>query len=386
MRETHLDQLAATLAGLIQTNIAAYADRDPIDLLQSCRRNLDRSLQALSGDLEDPADLIDAPAETGRARARQQVPLEAMLHAYRLGGRVLWEAIVREARLRPQAVDAGRLLDAATSLWQVIDTHSAAAAAAYNQEESARRRSGLRRQQMLLDSLLEGQGGDPLLVREAADSLRMVLSGPLMVVVAAYEPPDPEPLLAPEEALAVRGIRSSWQVRSGQEIGLVAPDGVAAVAAREVLRGCAVGRVACSPVVIGAAAVGHAFRLAELALRTVPSGHRGLVDLDDRLPEALLVSSPELSAQLRARALGPVLALRSHERAALLSTLAAVLRVGGSPSRAADELFCHRNTVLKRLRRIEVLTGLSTSGGRDRLLLELAVLAVELPGGLEQGT
>ncbi|SDM54307.1 PucR C-terminal helix-turn-helix domain-containing protein [Geodermatophilus siccatus] len=58
----------------------------------------------------------------------------------------------------------------------------------------------------------------------------------------------------------------------------------------------------------------------------------------------------------------------------LLDTLAAFLAADGSPTRAADELCCHRNTVMHRLRRIESLTGHEVTDPRARLLWHLALL------------
>ena len=38
-------------------------------------------------------------------------------------------------------------------------------------------------------------------------------------------------------------------------------------------------------------------------------------------------------------------------------------------------IYCHRNTVIKRMQRLEALTGMSIAVPRDRLVLELATLA-----------
>ena len=66
---------------------------------------------------------------------------------------------------------------------------------------------------------------------------------------------------------------------------------------------------------------------------------------------------------------------RPPRRRTLLDTLRAVLDAGGSPSRAASTLYCHRNTVMYRLARLEALTGRRLTEARDRLPLELALAA-----------
>jgi DNA-binding PucR family transcriptional regulator len=122
-----------------------------------------------------------------------------------------------------------------------------------------------------------------------------------------------------------------------------------------------------------------AHRWAAVAARTLAPGSPEVAVLDDRLPEALLVESPELTPRLRRAALGGLLDLTGGERRTLLETLEATLAADGSPSRAAQRLYCHRNTVMYRLRRIETLTGRRLSDHRDRLLLGLGLLCPTEP-------
>jgi DNA-binding PucR family transcriptional regulator len=143
------------------------------------------------------------------------------------------------------------------------------------------------------------------------------------------------------------------------------------------LQGAATGPVGVSAVVDGAAAAGSAYRLAETAARTLPSGTRRVVSIDERLPEALLSNSPEISSRLVGQSLGGLLELPEDEREVLLDTLAAFLASDGSPTRAADQLYCHRNTVMHRLRRIESVTGRKVTDPRSRLLWQLALLGTE---------
>ncbi|WP_262402236.1 PucR family transcriptional regulator [Actinomadura sp. CNU-125] len=64
----------------------------------------------------------------------------------------------------------------------------------------------------------------------------------------------------------------------------------------------------------------------------------------------------------------------------LLSTLDTWLNCGGSAARAAERLFCHRNTVLNRLRKIEQLTRRRLARPSDLVELVLALSAVRLHG------
>jgi DNA-binding PucR family transcriptional regulator len=102
-----------------------------------------------------------------------------------------------------------------------------------------------------------------------------------------------------------------------------------------------------------------------------------VVPIDERLPEALLADSPEISRRLIRQSFGRLVELPDDERAVLLETLAAFLAADGSPTHAADALYCHRNTVMHRLRRIESVTGRKFTDPRSRLLWQLALLGTE---------
>jgi DNA-binding PucR family transcriptional regulator len=169
-------------------------------------------------------------------------------------------------------------------------------------------------------------------------------------------------------------------VRPRDEVGIVALGQRSPQVVLDALRPCAVGRVGVSPVVEGLAAVDAGYRLAHTAARTLAGP--GLAVLDERLPEALLADSPELAPRLVRGALGGLLELPPADRDTLLTTLEELLACGGSPTHAATALFCHRNTVIYRMRRIEAATGRSIADPRDRLLLTLGVMAAraERPG------
>lgn len=100
---------------------------------------------------------------------------------------------------------------------------------------------------------------------------------------------------------------------------------------------------------------------------------------DDRLAQVLLSGRTDIAERIVTVHLGPVLAT-GGERAALLTTLRAWLDHGCSASRAADQLYCHRNTVLNRIGRIAELTGRSSESGEARLGWALALRALPYAG------
>ncbi|MCW2680936.1 MAG: regulatory protein, partial [Frankiales bacterium] len=114
------------------------------------------------------------------------------------------------------------------------------------------------------------------------------------------------------------------------------------------------------------------------ALRALPPGEPAVAELDSRLAGALLVTAPDLASRLVQRALGGVLVLEPEERRVLLDTLRAWLDTGGSAGQTAGRLYCHRNTVLNRLRRLEGLTGRSLERVDHLVEWSLALLALDV--------
>ena len=376
--------LVLQLDALTDRLVAAVVEEEPSyatgavtarpDLWGSCHDNLLRVLTVLCGDA-GPGDPLDAPRATGSRRAEQGVPLESVLHAYRLGFRTIWEGLVAEAR---DGAVLELLVETATAVWEVVDQFSSTVGDAYRETEAALARQDDRRREVLLDALLDGRGHDRSLAADAAAALGLPEHGRYLVV--ALEGADAVQPAA--GALAARGLRTAWRGRAGRDVGLVAvelcsPADVSATltAALEPVPG---GRAGVSPLVEGLAQVDLGHRLAGTALNTLAPGATGVVELDAELPAALLVTCPDLAGRLVHRALGGVLALDPDERDVLLATLAAWLDTGGSAGQTAVRLTCHRNTVLNRLRRLEGLTGRSLERVDDLVAWSLALLALRL--------
>ena len=136
------------------------------------------------------------------------------------------------------------------------------------------------------------------------------------------------------------------------------------------------GRTGLSPVLSGLAEIPLGHRMAQLAMHTIVPGTPGVVTLDDSLPNALLLNSPDLAKRLVDVTFGPVLTLPAGERDELLDTATAWISSTGSSVQAARALYCHRNTVLNRLHRIHMLTGfdLTDTTNWSQVMLALSAL------------
>jgi hypothetical protein len=364
--ETVTDRLVESI--LAEDPSYGLGRTSPEDLRLSCHDNLERILGTLTGEPRG-ADVFDAPHATGHRRAEQGMPLESVLHAYRLGHRIIWDFLVAQAR-DEDAV--GSLVEAASHVWELVDSFSS---------ERVLHSRDERRRDAMVDALLEGRGRERSLAADAAAALDLQEHGRYVVLVLAGT--DSGRQVA--DALGVRGLRTAWRTRADREIGLVALGRTAPADLGRSLSQVAGLRAGLSPVVDGLAEVDVAHRLAETALRALAPTASGVSDLDSRLPGALLVTAPDLAARLVQRALGGVLALEPDEREVLLQTLSTWLDTGGSAGQTAARLYCHRNTVLNRLRRVEGLTGRSLERVDHLVEWSLALLAREVVAGGDPG-
>lgn len=373
-----LDALTERLVDAVLAEDPSYSDAGEAlrqDLRRSCHDNLARVLLVLvagADELGEGVDPFDAPRATGARRAEQGVPLESVLHAYRLGHRTIWEGLVSLARSRPGG-ELDVLVEAASVVWEVVDEFSSAVGDAYRTAEQLLARRDDRRREALVDALLAGRGGERSVAAEAAAALDLPERG-RYVVVAVESPVTGRTA----NAFAVRGLRAAWRTRADREVGLVCLGHSSAERVVRVLEGSEGTRAGVSPVVEGLGELAGAARLAETALRALPPGCPVVGELDARLPGALLVTAPDLAARLVQRALGGVLALEGDEREVLLETLFTWLDTGGSAGQTASRLYCHRNTVLNRLRRLEALTGRSLERVDHLVEESLALLALRL--------
>ena len=379
------------------------------DLWQVCHIGLGHGMEAILDPERGRTDLEWA-ARLGRRRAEQGQPLDQLLRSYRLAGMVFWEAVV-EAVVQDDPANVPTLVRHATRTWSAIDEQSSAAAAAYHRTEYDLLRRDEERRQAVVDALLEGHGVDGGLLATANEVLGLPEQGRYAVVVlgqaemaARPGPSAPSASRSPREAgsgpgarpgppgrgagaerdgsdgevSATGGIRFLWRTRTDTQVALVALGTASLDDLIEAVRSNLRAHAGVSPVVHGLSELGTARWLAELALRTCWSDEPEVAVLDRRLPAALVVSQPRLAGRLGRTVLGPLYEIDPVYRDVLLSTLTTWLECDGSAARAASKLYCHHNTVLNRLRRIEQLTGRLLARPADLTEVVLALSAVRL--------
>jgi PucR C-terminal helix-turn-helix domain len=227
----------------------------------------------------------------------------------------------------------------------------------------------------MLDALLDGQANSRM-VSLVARSERLPEKGRYAVAVR-HTVGEGALLDAPPPPSMIGGLRVLWQLRSACQLGVVVLGDVEVSTFADAMPVTPGWRTGVSLAVGGLASLWRGRQLAELAARTIIDGH-GVACLQHRMIAALLACGPDLADELSGQVLAPLLDLNRAARDQLLDTFPAWLAVGGSVRHAAHALYCHRNTVLNRLRRLEKLTQRSLSAPNELVELALAVEAFRL--------
>ena len=367
-------ELGEALADRLFREVDAYRDGTVVtrdDVRKSCEANLTFVFDSLAGH----ADVDVSPAEyTGTARALAGTPLPAVMTAYRIGFRFMWEETLATARAA--GIPTESILDATARVFVAQDTFTQAMASAYRQQLTAQILEQEEERSALVEALLSQRITDTQSLWEAADLLRLPTTGPYVVVAAELPAIGKLGLPAIENKLSTRDIRSAWRLLPDLQVGIVhlrkpaTPHTLGTLI--DVLHQTATTRVGISPTFHELAETSSALRFARLAVSGKASADSLVTVFDDTPLAVAAVSAPEVMAKIKSSVLGRLNELPPEERTILLDTFEAWFQAGGSANEAAGKVFCHPNTVRHRLRRIEELTNRSLSRPKDIAELCLA--------------
>lgn len=308
--------------------------------------------------------------QLGRTRAAEGMPMLSVLRAYRIGASALWEGLV-QAVLRDAPAHSHQMFYAADDFWRYAERDTALMVEAHRQASAGIPADDGQRLLPVLRSLLRGHA-DLVDVSAASAALDLPLDGRYAVV--RLEGPAAQGRADAPVRSESDGIRLYWSpYGDGQAVVASLEDHPLAELAAAVDPGPGA-RGGISPVVTGLSELRRARELAELALGTC-RGDGDLALLGNRMPAGFVLSRPDLAAELTADVFRRLAELDPTDRSLLLDTLEVWLDCQGSTDRASELLYCHRNTVLNRLRRLERLTGRRLDHPRDLVDLTLALEA-----------
>ncbi|POX37642.1 PucR family transcriptional regulator [Streptomyces sp. Ru73] len=318
-----------------------------------------------------PAHIAGVSERVGERRARQGVPLDSLLEAARLDFRVVWAALVERA----SDADMAELVASAYAVWEAVERHVTGIMKAYQRAVLEMGRLEEDERRMWLVRLLESEGRNPTVVRDAALALGFSAGGTFLCAAA---PAGGGPALR-RAAGALRAMGAPVQQQA------VASDAVLVVevghrftprAVRARLRETPCG---ISPQVSGLDAVPRAVVLAIATARVLPPDATGPRPLEDSWLDVLVHRAGDFGRDLAADVLGGLAPPRvaPAEAARLLETVRTHLSGTGSVADTAAALFCHRNTVQHRFTRFAELTGRDVRHPQDAALVTLALRAHE---------
>jgi uncharacterized protein YqiB (DUF1249 family) len=307
------------------------------DLRKTAMRTFSLFVDRLSGTGydEDSVAFIDA---LGRSRARQGVRFEHFMDAVRINFRILWRGLERVAKPDLSHV----LLTNGERVLDVVERYATEVQSAFTDElERMKAQSATRRDSMIRKLFSDNVNNTEL--EESARELKIRLDDTyeLLAVKEADFQDTWITQLVGTGVLTYRDDRTVYLVRRKTHTSMP-----------EEIHDARGGYLS---TVLGVRAINSAAKLAQK-----------LSDLDDTKPAVTLKTgfvqlvSQTLSDELFAfhhELVGDFVTLPQAEKSRLISTVK-VYATNGSIQETADELFVHRNTIFKRFKRLQQVTGL----------------------------
>ena len=211
------DELADGMVARIRAAVPVYGTGTVIsgeELRRTCLDNIGFVFGPIG---RAPAVASPESRENGRRRAQAGVPLTAVMAAYRVAARYLWDCLADTAAR--SAVPAGVTLRAASEMWLALDTFTQEMADGYREEITVQVLSQEEERSAVVQALLEGRL-DEANLWEAADILRIPLRGSYVVIAAQVPGPGRHALPQAEAALKRIGVISAWRLLHDAEVGI----------------------------------------------------------------------------------------------------------------------------------------------------------------------
>jgi hypothetical protein len=368
----HAGAVADAVLGAVVAEVGPF--KEWLEGSRNLREGVEQGLAGFLEQLEAGDDGLLPRREVyfdfGRGELRAGRSIDAVLTAYRVAAQATWRSLAeigQAAGLAPEV-----LYGIAERIFAHMDRMSAATMEGFAYERSVREHELRDRRKRLVELVLREP---PCALAELEREARAVgwrVAPQLAVVAFRDERVTRLAARLPPDTLVARVGTTGYAVVPDPD----APGRRAGIA--QALQGV---RCALGPAVAPADA-GSSARLARLAL-DLPG--TGLVVVDERRVELLLVQDDALTDELVAGAFAPLERLGPGQRARFEETLAAWLRHQGEVRLIALDLHVHAQTVRYRVGRLRELLGDRLDSADGRLELELALRARRLRAAREDG-
>jgi len=368
------EALADAMVERIRAEVVEFGDFDGPELWEavraSCRANIDEGLADMGRDGALPEAIPPDARELALITARLDMPLAALLRAYRVAHALMWQSWFDAVEREPADPGVRRvaLEHGSRYFFDYVDRLSTLVTDEYTAERDRFMRSREQRRTQLVRDVLDGADPDPgEAMRELDYDLRlehlaMVVSGP-----------DPE--------AAVRELGRLLDAPHGLVVSLTGDSAWAwlgrtrAFALPERLEAPADSTVSLGDPSPGVEGFRRSHREARDAHRVAVRGDGGVTRYDSVALEALVAGNEPRARAFVARELRGLDGADARS-ARLRQTLRAYFATGQNASAAAAMLGVHEHTVAYRLRTIEERLGRPVTARRAELETALRLLDV----------
>ncbi|MBV8216948.1 MAG: helix-turn-helix domain-containing protein [Solirubrobacterales bacterium] len=383
-------ELASESLGAIRAAIPTYAEIEEPVILADVTEHVAENHDALRASLVRGRPVTEQDLAFIRPhaalRARRGVPLADFLHAFRIGHRVIWDAIQGFADIDDEARDAA--LEAARLVMEFIDLASTHAAQAYLEAQQLLLAEGDRVRRDLLEDLLAGRAPAPGPRLGAARAAGLDAGGRCLLIAAV-------PVSPADDELALRSAASALARAAGgvlRPLTVVRQDEIVIVRAlgtddprrlteplertqRELAEAGVRLAIGTSTACDTTAELPDAYREACAALESLPPGG-GVMSLPDLSAfDYLTLRDDRTVLRLLPPAVRRFVEDDTAAGGALTSTLLAYAAANLNAKVTAQRLYIHVNTAHHRLARIEEKTGCDL---RDLADVQELLIAIRL--------
>ncbi|MDQ0733808.1 PucR family transcriptional regulator [Arthrobacter agilis] len=333
------------------------------DLRETAVASMELLLRIVGG-LPVPDRLAGISDALGHRRAHQGVPLESLLQAVRMDFRILWTDMLA----RVPAASLSDFTQDAVRVWEAVEFHTTRVHAGYMDELASMAHEKEQQRAFLLSRLLSSDGRDAQLLGQAARALGVASSGAFVVAVGV------ESARKEFRAGVARAQAEEYLHERDGALILILEDRRPASGRTGTEVPVWLTRLRCfvAPVAESLAEVPKMVRVALEAVAVLDLAAPGHQTIRQAWGPVAAERLGEFGEVLGDAVLAPLAGIPVAESDRLVETVLAYVQTG-SVSRAAQQLYCHRNTVLNRLARVHQLTGYDPAVPTDAATLLAAL-------------